>query len=84
LADVEKIDVTKLSWNTKPARHHLLATWELKNNETVVSTPFDCAWGTEPVFEFECEAPGVIDFLDNPREQTPGEFEADIAPTTSF
>jgi len=68
----DKIDVRKLSWNHKPARQELLVHWDLTGKEYAVSSKFDCPWGTFPAFDFECDGPGcIIDFYDNPRDDTP-------------
>jgi len=67
----EKLEAKALSWKTKPARSHVLAHWELNTDQAVTTPSFNCAWGTHPTFEFEVETPGVVDFLDNPREDSP-------------
>ncbi|KAL7282719.1 hypothetical protein ACG7TL_004193 [Trametes sanguinea] len=68
-----KLDLRFLSWNSRPNRLELVASWSLYPNNTVASPEFFCPSGSFQTFELGCLGSGcLVDFRQTPKQKDIG------------
>ncbi|KAM5542341.1 hypothetical protein V8D89_003800 [Ganoderma adspersum] len=67
------IDFHRLSWQSRPGRGSLLASWILRDNSTLESEEYRCPSGSFQAFELACVGSGCrVDFCQSPKTKDLG------------